>query len=330
MANVALRIGRRTGVRAQSDLQKEQRRFVFSALTPIMLYMAFFSLLPMIWVVALGFFDYSPVRRGGALLGLGGDNPFVGLSNYAAMFGESQQARVFRIAVKNTFLFALLVLPLNLAITLPLAALVESVHDRLKTIFRAIYFLPTISSAVAVALMWGYIYHPQQGLLNSLIRGAGLTAPRSWLTDPGASFLGVPLAMVAVIIAYLWQDFGYNLVIFIAALQNIPKELREAARVDGANAWHEFWRITLPLLRPTLLFVCTLTMISSLQVFVIFDVMSGGGPRNQTTPLVMSIYENAFRYQSMGWAAAMSMVLFMIILGITAVQFRVLRTDWEY
>jgi ABC-type sugar transport system permease subunit len=320
----------KAGARPRQGLRVGQRRFVVGALTPIMAYMIFFSLFPMIWAVVLGFFDYSPVRAGSGFLGLGGANPFVGLENYRMMFSESQPARVFRLAIRNTLLFALLVLPLNLAITLPLAILVESVHERLKGLFRAIYFLPTISAAVAVALMWGYIYHPQQGLLNTLIKSVGLTPPRSWLTDPQAFVFGVPLAMIAVIIAYLWQDFGYNLVIFVAALQGIPREIRDAARVDGANAWHEFWQITLPLLKPTLLFVCALTMISSLQTFVIFQVMTNGGPRNQTTPLVMSIYENAFRYQNMGWAAAISMVLFLMILGITVVQFRLLRTDWEY
>ena len=313
-----------------SGLRTGQLGFVSGTLTPIMLYMMFFSLLPMIWALILGFFDYSPVRIGGGFLGLGGDNPFVGLDNFRLMLAETQPARVFRMAVGNTFIFALLVLPINLAITLPLAVMVESVHDRLKGLFRAIYFLPTISSAVAVAIMWNFIYHPQQGLLNAILKLVGITPPKAWLTDPNAFFLGIPLAMIAVIIAYIWQDFGYNLVIFIAALQGIPHEIRDAARVDGANAWHEFWQITLPLLKPTMLFVCVLTMLSSFQVFVIFQVMTNGGPSNQTTPLVMSIYLNAFKYQNMGWAAAISMVLFVIIMAVTAIQYRLLRTDWEY
>jgi len=313
-----------------SVLERVKNKFVSRSLTPIMAYMLFFSLLPMIWAVILGFFSYSPVRAGGGFLGLGGANPFVGLDNYRAMFLDTQPARVFRAAVVNTFMFALLVLPINLAITLPLAVIIESIHDRLKGFFRAVYFMPTISSAVAVAVMWGYIFHPQQGLLNTMIRAVGLTPPKAWLTDPSAVYFGVPLAMIAVIIAYIWQDFGYNLVIFIAALQGIPREIQDSARVDGANAWNIFWHITLPLLKPTMLFVCVLTMLSSLQVFVIFDVMTNGGPRNQTTPLVMSIYENAFRYQNMGWAAAISMVLFLIITVITVIQFKFLRTDWEY
>ena len=330
MANLSLPLrGKRKGKKT-SGLRAGQLGFISGALIPLMLYMMFFSLLPMIWALILGFFEYSPIHTGSSLLGLGGDNPFIGLDNFRAMFAESQPARVFRMAVVNTFMFALLVLPINLAITLPLAVLVESVHDRLKGTFRAVYFLPTISSAVAVAIIWGFIYHPQQGLLNTILKLVGIIPPKAWLTDPNAVYLGVPLAMIAVIIAYIWQDFGYNLVIFIAALQGIPKELHDAACVDGANAWHEFWKITLPLLKPTLLFVCVLTMLSSFQVFVIFQVMTNGGPSNQTTPLVMSIYLNAFKYQNMGWAAAISMVLFLIIMAVTAVQFWLLRTDWEY
>jgi multiple sugar transport system permease protein len=330
MANLAIPLRGKTKFKRSRGLRADQNGFVYRMMTPLMAYMIFFALLPMIWAFVLGFFDYSPARSGGGFLGLGGANPFVGLENYKAMFANTQPARVFRMAVVNTFIFSLLVLPLNLAITLPLAALVESVNERVKGFFRAIYFLPTVSSSVAVAIMWNFIYNPQRGLLNSIIESVGLTPPKAWLSDPNAFFLGIPLAMIAVIIAYLWQDFGYNLVIFMAALQAIPEEIRDAARVDGANAWQEFWQITLPLLQPTTLLVCVMTMLSSFQVFVIFQVMTNGGPSNQTTPLVMSIYLNAFKYQNMGWAAAISMVLFLIILLITAIQFRVLRTDWEY
>jgi ABC-type sugar transport system permease subunit len=330
MANLAISLRRKAGSKNGQGMHAGQTGFITGTMTPLMLYMMFFALLPMVWAFVLGFFDYSPTRAGIGFLGLGGANPFIGLENYKAMFANTQPARVFRMAVGNTFLFALLVLPLNLLITLPLAVLVESVDERIKGFFRAIYFLPTISSSVAVAIMWSFIYNPQQGLLNALIKSIGLTPPRAWLTDPNAFVLGVPLAMIAVIIAYLWQDFGYNLVIFIAALQGIPGEIRDAARVDGANPWQEFWQITLPLLQPVTLMVCVMTMLSSFQVFVIFQVMTNGGPSNQTTPLVMSIYLNAFKYQNMGWAAAISLVLFLIVMAVTVIQFRVLRTDWEY
>jgi multiple sugar transport system permease protein/raffinose/stachyose/melibiose transport system permease protein len=324
----SLRIG--TPAETGRNLRPWQRLFVYGSLTPIMLLLMFFAVLPMVWAVVLCFFDYSPVRAGSGFMGLGGANPFVGLDNFTGMLADNAVASVFRLAFWNTIVFAVLVLPLNLAITLPLAVMIESVHDRLKGFFRGVYFLPVVSSSVAVAIMWTYIYHPQQGLLNMLIRSVGVTPPRAWLTDPRAVYFGVPLAMIAVIIAYVWQDFGYNMVIFIAALQGIPGEIRDAARVDGANAWQQFWSITVPLLRPTILFVCVMTMLSSLQVFVPFQVMTMGGPAHQTEVLVKNIYDYAFRYHQMGWASAVAMVLFVLTILFTVVEFRLLRSDVEY
>ncbi len=316
--------------RRRSGRLSGQRRFILGVTLPTILYAGAFSLLPIVWALALMFFKYSPGRAGGPILGLGGNNPFVGLEHFRNMVvGVSRGARLFRISLKNTLIFAFAVLPLNLAITLPLAALIESVHDRIKSIFRAIYFLPAVTSSVGVALMWGFIYDPQKGLLNAIIRLLGGT-PIAWLSDPRLKFLGISVAMWAVIVAYLWQDFGYNLVIFIAALQGIPREFKEAAMVDGANAWQVFFKITVPLLRPTLLFVCVMTMLSSFQVFDIIQVMTDGGPNYQTHVLVLDIYNNAFRYQRMGWAAASSFVLTVVVMLITLVQMRVLRTEWEY
>jgi ABC-type sugar transport system permease subunit len=315
--------------RALTGSKRGQNLFVGSALTPLMLYMLFWTLFPAIWAVLLVFFEYSATRSGGPILGLGVDNPFIGLGHFQNMLSDSLEAQKFRMSVKNTLIFAFLVLPLNLAITIPLAVAIEAVHQRLKTVFRFIYFLPTLTASVGVAIMWGYLYHPQQGLFNVILKALGL-APRIWLTDPRAFVLGVPLAMWAVIFAYLWQDMGYNLVIFIAALQGIPHEFREAAVVDGANVWQIFWRVTLPLLRPTLLFICVMTMLSSFQVFDIIQIMTGGDPNDQTRVMVLDIYLNAFRFQRMGWAGAVSMVLFFIVLVVTVIQMRLLRTEWEY
>jgi ABC-type sugar transport system permease subunit len=243
--------------------------------------------------------------------------------------GVSLEARQFRISLVNTLIFAFVVLVLNLAVTLPLAALIESVSSRFKNFFRMIYFLPVLTASVGVAMMWQYLYDPQAGLINSFVRLLGGT-PVAWLSNPRAEFVGVPVAMLAVIIAYLWSDYGYNLVIFIAALQGIPHELKEAAMIDGANAWQVFTKVTVPLIRPTLLFVCVMTMLSSFQVFDVIQVMTDGGPNNQTRVLMLDIYDNAFRFQRMGWAAAVSFVLFLVVMIVTVVQMRVLRTDWEY
>jgi ABC-type sugar transport system permease subunit len=317
---------------SSSKLMAKQRSFAYTSLVPILLYMGLFTLFPIIWAVVMSFFSYSPIRQGTWFLGLGGQNPFVGIENYIELFtGTSKPAEVFRLAVKNTFLFTTLVLPLNLLITLPLAVLLESIGDRFKTLFRAIYFLPTISSSVALVIIWSYMYAPGWGLLSIMFKAIGLIPPKSWLQDPSTVYFGVPLAMICVVVAHVWQDFGYNLVIFVAALQSIPKSLREAARVDGASAWQEFWMIVVPLLSRTVLLTSVLTVLSSLQVFVIFQLLTRGGPKNQTQTMLLSIYENAFRFaNNLGLSSAMSMILFMIILVLTVIQFRILRTEWEY
>lgn len=315
--------------RAFTGSKRGRSLFVAGALTPLMLYMLFWTLLPMVWAVVLVFFEYSATRRGGAILGLGGDNPFVGLGHFKNMLSDSLEAQKFRTSLKNTLIFAFLVLPLNLVITVPLAVAIEAVHERLKAVFRFIYFLPTLTATVGVATMWGYLYHPQQGLFNMILKALGAT-PKAWLTDPRAFMSSVSLAMWAIIFAYLWQDMGYNLVIFIAALQGIPREFREAAVMDGASVWQIFWRVTLPLLQPTLLFICVMTMLSSFQVFDIIQIMTDGGPQDQTRVMVLDIYLNAFRFQRMGWAGAVSMVLFLIVFVVTIIQMRLLRTQWEY
>jgi multiple sugar transport system permease protein len=315
--------------------------FLATSLTPMLIYMAVFSLLPIVWAFLLAFYDYSAQRTGAGPLGLGGDNPFVGLENFQNMLdGESLEARQFRISLSNTIVFAVIVLPLNLLITIPLALLIEATHHRLRTLFRVIYFLPLVTSSVGVAVMWGFIYHPQNGLLNGAIVALdnflepfGISGPNRqiWLTNPRASVLGVPLSMVSIIVAYLWQDFGYNTIVFTAALQGIPEAFREAARVDGANPWQTLRYVTLPLLRPTILLVCVLTMISSFQVFDLIYVMTpGGGAQNQTRVLTIDIYENAFRFQRMGWAASVSLALFVLVMVVTLAQFYLLRTQWEY
>ena len=315
--------------RRLSGLAAQKRKFVLGVAIPTLIYESL-GVLTIGWALALMFFEYGPGRAGGPILGLGGSNPFVGLEHFRNMIsGSSLEARLFRTSLKNTLLFAFGVLPLNLAITLPMAALIESVRSRLKIAFRAIYFLPVVTAGVGVAMMWGYIFDPQYGLANAVIRVFGGT-PIAWLSDPRATFLGVSLGMWAVIVTRLWSDYGYNLVIFIAALQGIPVQLREAAVIDGANSWQVFSKVTIPLLRPTLLFVCVMTMLDAFQVFDIIQVMTQGGPNNQTRVLMLDIYENAFRYQRMGWAAAVGFVLAVLVMGITIAQMRLLRTEWEY
>ncbi|GAP08656.1 MAG TPA: sugar ABC transporter permease [Anaerolinea thermolimosa] len=314
----------------KGSLFRRQHLFAGVTLTPIMVYMMFFTMVPMVWGILITFFRYSPTRAGEGFLGLGGANPFVGINNYLDLFANTPTGQLFRISLKNTLIFSLLYLPLNLIVTLPLAVLIESVSSRIKSFFRTIYFLPTVTSAVAVSLVWGVIYHPTFGLLNLGLRALGFNG-FAWLSDPNTRVLGIPLPMICVLITYLWSDMGYNIVIFMAGLQGIPDVYHEAAVVDGANAWQRFRYITLPLLRSTLTFVMVMTMLSSWQVFVLFFVMTNrGGPANLTRVLVLHIYETAFRYQEMGLAATVAMVLFLIIMITTLIQLKLLRKDWEY
>jgi ABC-type sugar transport system permease subunit len=312
-----------------------QRRFVAAVVTPSVGFMAVFMVLPLVWAFTLSFFDFSATRAGTPFLGLGGDNPFVGLRYFRDMKDFSSDAtldvRQFHTALKVTLTFAFLVVPLNLAITLPLAAMIESVHERVRVLYRTVFFLPVLASSVGVAVIWGFVLHPQNGLLNGLItKLTGHVTATAWIADPDLVYLGIPVALLMVLAAYLWQDLGYNLVIFIAALQAIPKSVTDAARVDGASAWQVFRYITLPLLKPTILLASILTMISAFQVFDLFQVMTQAGPDDQTLALSVNIYQNAFRYQAMGWAAAMSVVLFLIVFVISLAQTRLLRAKWEY
>jgi len=311
-----------------------KKQFIAGSITPLVLYMAFWTLLPLVWGVALAFFDYSP-RRAGGFLGFGADNPFVGLQHFETMLNFAPdaplEAQQFHIGIKITLLFVALIVPLNLMITLPLALLIESVHDRVKGVFRIIFFLPVLAPSVGVAIMWGFIFNPQWGLLNAVIgKFTGRLVGINWTGDPNLVVWGIPVALFGIVIAYLWQDMGYNLVIFIAALQGIPQAVKDAAKIDGANWGQMLTKIIIPLLMPTILLTAVLTMISAFQVFDIVQVMTEGGLDDQTQVLLLNIYNYAFRYQKMGWAAAVSIVMFLMILSISIVQTRLLRTEWEY
>ncbi|MBE2184029.1 MAG: sugar ABC transporter permease [Anaerolineae bacterium] len=315
-----------------AEARLNHRGFVAGTVTPMVFYLTTLSVFPLLWAFALAFFDYSPRRVGGPILGLGGENPYVGFEYFEMMLsGSGRDGRMFQNSLVNTLIFTALVLGLNMLITIPLAVMIESTSDRIRGLFRAVYFLPVITSSVGVAFMWGYIFNTQYGLLNSGLRSVGLT-PVAWLQDPSANFMGIPAALIAVIIAYLWQDFGYNLVIYIASLQGIPDSLKDAAKVDGASPLQLFFYITLPMLRPTILVTSVLTVISSFQVFDLIQVMTQGGPGRigQTRVLVLEIYENAFRFERMGLAAAIAVVMFLFIAVLTIIQTRVLRTNWEY
>jgi multiple sugar transport system permease protein len=273
-------------------------------------------------LVLIGIFFFIPVA-GSLLLSLTdfdiyaiadrGNARFVGLRNYADMFGNS----VFWIAVRNTFYFALVGGPLTVAASLAAALLINARVVRYKSFFRTIFFIPFVTTLVAVAIVWRYLYHPQYGMLNYALGWFGV-APIDWLGDPRT-------AMPAIIMLAIWKNFGYNMLIFIAGMQTIPSELYEAAKLDGAGALRQFRHITLPMLAPTFLFVGVITMIGYFQLFAEPYVMTAGGPLRSTTSLVLLMYEEGFRWWRMGAAASVAFILFAIILVWTLVQFRLQR-----
>src|SRR5690606_21789935 len=235
-------------------------------LGPALFLIGVFFLLPVLAAFLLSFTDFDIY----AIADLR-NTRFVGLRNYA----ELLRMPLFWTALKNTFYFALVGGPLTIAASLGAALLVNHRLVRFKTLFRTVYFLPFVTTLVAVALVWRYLYHTRYGLLNYGLGWLGL-GPVDWLGNPR-------WAMPAIILMATWKNFGYNMLIFIAGLQAIPDSLYEAARIDGAGAWQRFRHITLPQLGPTTFFVCVITMIGYLQLFVEPYVMTGGGPLRSTT-----------------------------------------------
>jgi multiple sugar transport system permease protein len=185
---------------------------------------------------------------------------------------------------------------------------------RWKPLFRSVFFMPVVTTLVAVSIVWRYLYHPTYGLLNALL--AAFHLPRvDWLGDPH-------WATFSIIVLAVWKNFGYNMLIFVAGLQSIPEEMYEAARLDGADGWTQFVKITLPGLAPTFLFVGVTTMLGNFQLFAEPYVMTQGGPLKSTTTVVLLMYEQGFRWWNLGQAAAIAFVLFAVILAFTALQLR--------
>ncbi|HEV8635522.1 MAG TPA: sugar ABC transporter permease [Chloroflexota bacterium] len=232
---------------------------------------------------------------------------FVGLKNYVDLFS----APIVQTVIKNTFYYTLGYVPLNMVVSLGLALLANQ-KLRGVTLFRSIFFTPTVTSTVAIAMVFAWLYQPQFGLINYLLNLVGIRGPM-WLSSP-------QWAMPALIILGVYRSAGYHMVIFLAGLQDIPQELYEAARIDGAGAWARLRHVTLPLISPTTFFVLVMSIIGSFQVFEVTYVLTRGGPAYSTLTLSFYIFQNAFEWFHMGYAAALSYVLFAIIMAVTLVH----------
>jgi multiple sugar transport system permease protein len=276
-------------------------------LAPSFIPLLLFLIVPMVSSIGLSFVDWNLI----------GSPHWAGLGNYRRLWHDGQ----FHQALLHTLYFVSGYLPIvffgGLAIALAL-------HQRLRGLawIRTVYFLPVVTSWVVVALVWKWLLNPQFGLVNLVLGKLGIPGP-GWWTDPH-------WAMPSVILASSWKDIGFTMVLFLGGLQAIPDEYYEAAAIDGAGRWQRFRRITLPLLSPTSFFVVVISLINNFQVFDQVWVMTGGGPVDSTSVVVQQIVQNAFTYSRMGYAAAMSWVLFAIILSVTFVQLRLQRRWVNY
>jgi multiple sugar transport system permease protein len=291
-----------------SALERHQARTALWFVAPALVLFGVFFVVPVLAGLLLSLTDFDLYA-----IGTPSTARFVGLGNYTQTFRDPN----FWNALRNTLYFVFAGAPLAVLTSLGAALLLCAPGVRLRGLFRTVYFAPVVTTLVAVAIVWRYLYHPKYGLLNEGLSMFGLDRI-DWLGDPH-------WAMPAIILLSVWRTFGYNMLIFVAGIESIPEELYEAAAIDGAGAWRRFRHVTLPGLAPTFLFVSVTTMIGYFQLFAEPYVMTNGGPLRSTTSIVLLMYEQGFRWWRMGMAAAIAFILLAITLAGTLVQLRVQR-----
>jgi multiple sugar transport system permease protein len=275
----------------------------FGFLAPALVLIGVFFFLPVAASLILSFTDFD-IYALGDLHRL----RLVGLSNYRRLLADPR----FHLALRNTLYFVAVGGPLSVAVSLGAALLVNHRLTRCQGLFRSLLFLPVVTTLVAVAVVWRYLYHPRYGFLNYLLGLAGI-GPIDWLGDPD-------WAMPALVLMAVWKNFGFNMIVFIAGLQSIPKNLYEAAALDGAGPFLQFRHVTLPMLAPTFLFVTVMTMIGYFQFFAEPYVMTQGGPADSTLSVALLMFQEGFRWWNLGYAAAVAFLLFLIILAGTVLH----------
>lgn len=299
------------GVREWGYGMSKRTRTAWLFLLPVLIFYAIFLVFPVLSSFFLSFREWNmltpPLQA-----------PNVGWSNYKYIFTEDQ---VFLKALSNTFIYAMVTVPVSTALSILFAVLVYG--RRRDGFWRLLFFLPTITTPVAIGMVWMYLYRPNYGLINSILNAFGLHS-LDWLNNPAT-------ALLSIMITAVWAGVGTNMLILYAGLKDIPETYYEAAAIDGAHGWRRFWYITFPLLKPAILFVFVTGMIAAWQVFDFIVAMTApalgkaGGPINSTMTMVLYMYQTAFEYLSMGRASAMAYVLFVIVLGVSLAQLRLFR-----
>ncbi len=269
-------------------------------LAPSIIIFSVFVFFPLAFSLYLSFHDWDMISP---------DSVFVGLKNFEQLLFKDS---LFIKVLLNTTIFSVAVVVIAMGLGLALAIVLNRKIAG-RNIYRAAIFMPYVTSAAAMALVWLWIFDPKYGLLNDVFRLAGITGPE-WLAS-------VDWALPALIIMTIWRFVGYDMLIFIGGLQSLSTEVIEAARVDGADGWSLFWKITFPLLSPTTFFIAVTSFITMFQNFETVYVMTRGGPVDSTNMIVFYLYQNAFQFFEAGYASAIAVILFIIVVGLTAVQF---------
>lgn len=292
--------------RSRRSFAKMEARQALGFASPALVGLALFTIVPVVLSVVMSFFNWPTF----------GERTFIGIGNYARLFEDP----TFMPALRNTLVYTVLYVPASVILSLLLAVALGP-RIRGRGALRVLFFIPVVTPMVANVLVWKMLLQPQ-GLFNGLAQTwFGLELP-NFLADKN-------WAMIMVVVMSVWQGLGYNMLIFSAALEQLPESVMEAARIDGAKGFRLLWSVTIPMISPSIFFATIMTMITSLQVFVQPQMLTGGGPGNATAPLVMWIYNQGFKYQELGLAAAGAWILFALIIIITAVQFR-LQKKWVH
>ncbi|RXZ81664.1 sugar ABC transporter permease [Paenibacillaceae bacterium] len=270
---------------------------------PNLLGVFFFIVLPLLFSLILVFMDWDYLKGFEGLT-------FTGFANIVRMTKDEYLWR----ALINNVLFTAVTVPLAMAVGLVLAVIINR-YVFLKSFLRTIFFLPYVSSLVAVSIVWSVLYNSQNGPINGFLRSIGIDNPPGWLASP-------QWALIAIMILVAWTYIGYTVVLYMAGLQGVSKDLYEAASIDGASKGIQFFKITVPMLKPTSFLIAITLMISTFQVFAVVNIMTKGGPLNSTMVMAYHIYLQAFQYYRMGYAAALSWLLFIMIFIVTLIQWR--------
>lgn len=287
-------------MKKRKKIKKSNRLTGYLFLLPNICGFLIFTLIPVIISFGLSFTNWDGFR----------EIEFVGISNFIEMF----QNKTFQISFINTLYFMIFSVPMTLILALLVAIALKEKIKGLK-VFRTAFFLPYLSATVAVAVVWQLIFHPAMGPLNAFLQTIGFNNPPRWLSSSD-------WALIAVIIVSIWKFIGYYMVIFLAGLQGIPDYLYEAAEIDGASKLQQFFKITIPMLSPTIFFSLIIAIINSFKVFDQIYILTEGGPGRATNVLAYTIYNEAFVKYKFGYASAMAYVLFIMIMIVTLIQFR--------